>query len=609
MNKSYFNPFPFDPFKTIDDLRFHLNQKNPNGDKYLNYLLQGDYLDGKDLWVNNDENVKKNYNNIINNNPHLITESPYNKYIKENSKKIKNIVILSNIIDANENYKNIIKKYNTDVSAGVKKKNAVFCGGPATKIAAIITSLKKSQNLNTIFLLDGAEQSNESSSASYEHINHANALNAEYDNTAIGILPNIIKRMIFKEPEPNSALCPEYKKVDLWLKSLRLKDFVIYTQNTLHGWIQFFKKTIHIPTEHDKSRSASKVSSKILNYIETMTGIKLKLPSETARALIIHYNKNEHQHSIKENIYLFNTLKLKQKKLSQTEIEQFYSITTCKQVTSVDIFYDNNCIVHGFDNVVGNILNSLGSTYQKRVKVKEIFFDYNHPHPRAVAVLVKDMLSGTSNFIPVDFLGLSLGSKVNYTFRKKYINASLYKKNLSKYVLPVPYQTIATGFSGQILFEIIDKDKFDTLPHSGLKQTHFVEIGRSDTHLLVKLTAGGNIASYKYSRSYAINALANMLRVLTPDCGIQYVDTVCAWPCSRGINGSNNGVAVQLGDNFVVRYGEGGTGMSRMGSNAQVILDLIGISHELPEHSTLPFEDYSHTIIDKRKYVSHFLFN
>ena len=100
---------------------------------------------------------------------------------------------------------------------------------------------------------------------------------------------------------------------------------------------------------------------------------------------------------------------------------------------------------------------------------------------------------------------------------------------------------------------------------------------------MVKLTGGGNIGTKYYSRSYGINALANMLRVITPESGLTFYDVVSAWPCSRGTNASNNGQLVRLSDNFVIRFAEGGTGMSKMASNAQIMLDMLGLDHGLDD--------------------------
>ncbi len=612
-DKIYYNSRPDDPFKSISELRQALVRSNSTGDDYLNYLLTGDYFTGKDLWISHNKNTRLIYENILRHNPHLITESPYTEFIKNVDNKSTNKIELSNIKDAPKAYQKSVENHKQSVLSGDKNPKAIFCGGPAAKIAATLACLNNNKNLKVLFLIDGAEQSNESSSASYEHINHANALNAEYDNTSFGILPSVLKRALFGEKNPAVALNTDYKKVDLWPNSIVIKDIYIYAYYTVHGIIQWAKKKLHIINAHDKSRMASKKSTQVLNYIERKTGIALKLSSIKSRAIILNYTKKEHIESIKDDKYMRRSINLTSKKLTKQEISEYYSLQTCRHISSADIFHENNCIVHGFDRVIKKTIINNGGDYQDRIKIKEIFFEASRDDtvgtvPVVVGILAEEMNNKENNkrFIPVDYLGLSLGYNADYTFSKKSNDAGLLGKFLNKvinYNRPVPYQTIATGVSCQVLFKITDKNKFDKLPHSGLKQTHFVEMGSDNEHLLVKLTAGGNISNKKYSRSYALSALSNMMRVLTPECGLEYIDVVSAWPCSRGINGSNNGVIVRLGENMALRYAEGSTGMSKMGSNGQTILDMLGIDHGLTLENTTRYNLYKHTVIDNRRKV------
>jgi hypothetical protein len=92
-----------------------------------------------------------------------------------------------------------------------------------------------------------------------------------------------------------------------------------------------------------------------------------------------------------------------------------------------------------------------------------------------------------------------------------------------------------------------------------------------------------------------------MLSILTPDSGLIFETVLSAWPFARGINATHNGQRVGLADNCVVRIAEGGTGMSKMGSNAQTLLDMIGCPELLPGELRIPYEFYSHTLIDQRK--------
>jgi hypothetical protein len=85
---------------------------------------------------------------------------------------------------------------------------------------------------------------------------------------------------------------------------------------------------------------------------------------------------------------------------------------------------------------------------------------------------------------------------------------------------------------------------------------------------------------------------------------LQFEDVICAWPCARGVNPSNNGQIVRMADNAVCRFGEGGTGMSKMGSNAQTMLDLLSLPWPAPEHLRVADALFRHTIIDRRSRIA-----
>jgi hypothetical protein len=140
-------------------------------------------------------------------------------------------------------------------------------------------------------------------------------------------------------------------------------------------------------------------------------------------------------------------------------------------------------------------------------------------------VSVEDVTTGNVKCIPLDHLGLSLGPTATYHYMSDGAVGNRIKDFLGM-GQAVPYQTIATGLSAQILFRITDAQKAAMLPFTGMKQTHFVEIGRTSSHVLVKLTCGGMIGLPVYSRSYGISALASLLRVITPSMGLQF-DDVC----------------------------------------------------------------------------------
>ena len=608
-DSTHFNPSPCHSLSTLAELRQAMQASHVQGSAYLDYLLTGRFFDGKSIWVSEDADTRAAYERLLAIQPHLITESPYDSRFCREGIRVRgeNPVLVSSLNSASDSDRAQLAQYQSAVRSGQTRPLAVFAGGPAAKIAALLCARQGTGAPEVRFILDRAQQSNESGSASYEHINHANALSAEFDNSGLAILGTALKRALLGETNPEIALRPEYRRVDLWPRGLALRDIPIYLHYELHGLVQRGLRRIGILNEHDKSRRASQVSSHILTYLEEETGVRLRMDMAGHRTFFLYMSPAQHRLAIKENRHLRQTLGLTIQSLSRSDIERGYGRAALDNICAGDLFPENNCIRHGFDQLVAEGLVQLGATFQSGKRIREILLDpiEEENGPRAVAIRIEDTASHEVVLQPVHNLCLSLGPSATYQFHPELAGSSVNRMLDRHFKLgwPVPYQTIATGVTLQVLFRITDPDRYRALPFTGLKQTHFVEIGSNSQHVLVKLTSGGNIGLPVYSRSYAISAMASLLRIVTPDSGLTFVDVVCAWPCSRGINGPNNGQVVRLADNSAVRFGEGGTGMSKMGSNAQTLLDLSGLPHGLPATVSLDRSEYLHTVLDRRAQV------
>ena len=73
---------------------------------------------------------------------------------------------------------------------------------------------------------------------------------------------------------------------------------------------------------------------------------------------------------------------------------------------------------------------------------------------------------------------------------------------------------------------------------------------------------------------------------------------------TRGVALSNNRRNVRLADDAVARFGEGGTGMSRMATNAQNIFDRQSLPGLTPAELRMREELYARTILGNRKLIS-----
>ena len=607
-SSGYFNAAPTRVFPSLDHLRRAMTWANASGGLFLDYLLEGNYFAGKATWVNPSAPVRQAYEAMLAANPFLISESPYQPAFarKDVRARGQNKVFVARLDTACEEVRLVAGEHRKAREAGICRPRAIFAGGPAAKIGALLSGLQTNpaDASDVVFVLDGAEQSNESGSASYEHVNHANALNAELDNTGLGILGTALRRAIFGEADASVALGVDYRKVDLWPRGVRLRDLPVYLHNEWHGLAQRVRKLLGWPTDHLKSRLASKVSTQILAEIERQMEIRLRLDQESPRAVFLYLSRRNHEASLIDNRELAEDVGLAIQKLDAASLEAFYGPAILDRVVSGDLFLDNGCIRHGFDRLCMDAMERNGIECRHRQRLSRVYFEEDgHGMARAAAVTVEDMNTGMLSHLALDHLCLSLGPTATFHYEPTGHMLPALSDRLGLN-LPVPHQTIATGLSAQLLFRITDPDKVRNLPFTGMKQTHFVEIGRTSSHLVMKLTCGGVIGLPVYSRSYAINALASILAILTPECGLAFEDVVCAWPCTRGINGPNNGQIVRLGDNAVARFGEGGTGMSKMGSNAQTMLDLAGMKWPVSPELRLDPSLYQHTVIDRRKPVA-----
>ncbi|MFT3986149.1 hypothetical protein [Aestuariivirga sp.] len=575
----HLNQAPDPAFTTIAGLRAAMTALNPDGAAYLGHLLEGPFTEGKGVWVNGSSAAKQAMGNILASQPELACENPYAEHFRRAIRRRgENTVILRGIHEAPAGHRAIL-----DAPRG--KPVALFAGGPAAKIAALLAALNGTHEVH--FVLDGAEQSNESGSASYEHVNHANALNAEYDNTGHGIFFTALKRAIFGEPDPAVALSYDYRKVDLWPHALSWRDVPIYAGNELHGLAQSLKRLLGLDDDHAKSRRASLVSTHLMSWLEQRLGQPFRLDNSRKRAIFLFFTAAHVAHAARDNRELRAHVGLDPQALTAEKLEHFYGPGITARVAAGDLFPENACIRHGFDQVCRAAMEPLGIRYHHRRRIDGIYFDKG----KATGVTLADPATGSITCLPLDHLGLSLGPTATYRYAQGTAS-------------PVPYQTIATGLSAQVLFRITDEAKSRDLPFTGLKQTHFVEIGRSKTHVLMKLTCGGVIGLPVYSRSYGISALASLLRVIGPGVGLMFEDVISAFPCTRGINAPNNGQVVRLAENAVARFAEGGTGMSKMASNAQTMLDLTGLAWPAPQDLRIDEALYRHTVIDRRSAVS-----
>ena len=150
-------------FSTVEDLRREATRLNRNGDRFIDYLLEGDYSQGKGVWINDGAQVRDFYRELLEADPHLACESPFGSYFRSNGIRERgdNRIMVRNLRSAPPDYRAILEAHQRKRTAGETPPIAVFAGGPAAKIAGLLCALpamRAKTELDVRFVLDGAER-------------------------------------------------------------------------------------------------------------------------------------------------------------------------------------------------------------------------------------------------------------------------------------------------------------------------------------------------------------------------------------------------------------------------------------------------------------------
>lgn len=190
---------------------------------------------------------------------------------------------------------------------------------------------------------------------------------------------------------------------------------------------------------------------------------------------------------------------------------------------------------------------------------------------------------------------------MNVLFKIKNIANKLYD-NLGFYKPIRQNITIATGVSVNAIFTLSDQmkqliKKYGSFGEINVTNGHWTTIYMSSTHILVKMTGGGNTGNEMYKPSYFINLLANTKRIF----GDEFVGVLSAYGCCRAINFKNSTQYTKFANNGMITYGKGGTGMTKRHIESALILCHLGFQNEICEYFNSIAEGLGNRIIESYK--------
>ena len=145
--------------------------------------------------------------------------------------------------------------------------------------------------------------------------------------------------------------------------------------------------------------------------------------------------------------------------------------------------------------------------------------------------------------------------------------------------------TTSTGVSINAIFKKSDRlkriiEKYGSTGELAVTNSHWTMIADNDTHLVMRMTGGGNTGSEEYNPAYFLNVLANTRRIFGDDL----IGILSTYGCPRAINDKNSTEFAKIAEGGIISYGKGGTGNTKRHSEAAFGLIMLGFEDEVVEH-------------------------
>lgn len=459
-------------------------------------------------------------------------------------------------------------------------------GGPAAQSAVFMHAALNPSEPN-LYCVNNYTQSNANWSAMQLHSRHGTALNADRTLTGHALLPiffrrmmtNQVLRLLFPTLVADNIVTesqkPDYVKVDLNIRSLTLSNALLYIQNEFLWLLNAVKRLLNIVNEHDINRFKSTDSQEIYKLLEKQTGLSLTSFSQTQKSTAIHFALSSEEVSamVSENWDLKKYSNIDSINISKKDLEEFLG-ERASHVHGAWKYPGDGYSLFNAHNTMRDYLNKKrpNSKWVEDATLKTVYVDTKTGEPHMIGAELD--INGKNAFIPTKraFLTLGYRAKFQYTFPQ----SSFFKTPQS----PIPNIGIATGCSIVAIFkktDAIDKitDKYGIFPQFSTKNSHWSLITSTGSHLLVRITGGGNMGEETYQPTYFLNLIANTQRLF----GSALIGIVSTNACPRVLNAPNSGKFVRLASGLIVSYGKGGTGITQRKIEALAALRFLEANH------------------------------
>lgn len=512
----------------------------------------------------------------------MFDESPYQQFLTEllltppslsTNEQRTRIITFSPI----ENFPEHLPKY-------VKHKaqtSLLSVGGPAALDTAVLGSLIPDIKLaHNIHICGPFKESNLAHSAFQLHVRHGTALNAERELTGhILLVPFLIRH--FRGCTIEEILHPDFRKIDLKFSSINAEKLRIYLGNEYNWFKQAIRHQLGLMTEHDLNRLESAFSQDVLRLIENVSGMALssKAGRDPAKSISIHVDLTEtgKEETHANNILIKKTVGIESVPLTNDEKDFFFGPQKVNIVEATRYPNDGSLLLQTQPLKQKILMDRGGQCLQQHIT--HILFAENENitgKARLAGVITED-----GQFIYGSHLHLSPGYKAKFEFGKpkrssfyrNLLNRMENKMNISR---PVPGHrlTVATGTSLTVLMQNSPHLKkiiatYGTTPQFAVTNSHWTLLAKNETHILMRITGGGNTGLEDYNPAYFFNLVANTGRIFGREA---LVGIIATYGCPRSINARNSTECFKAA-NVLISYGKGGTGNTKR--HAEAVLALL----------------------------------
>ncbi|CAF0846049.1 unnamed protein product [Adineta steineri] len=462
-------------------------------------------------------------------------------------------------------------------------------GGPAALDTAVIASLMNKIKLSKIIHISGPfKESNLAHSALQLHVRHGTALNAESELTGhVLLLPFLIRNI--KGCSIEDSLHPDFRKIDLKFSSLTPGKLRIYLGNEFNWFYQMIRYRLGLMTEHDLNRLESAFSQDVLHLIERLSKIPLSSNADRdpSQSISIHVDLTHigSEETSANNKLIEKTVGIKSEQLSDHEKEFFFGAQNANIIQATRYHNDGSLLMEAQCRKQ-KILTDHGGINLEQYITHILFAEDELTNGKA---RLAGVITDNDQFIYASHMHLSPGYKAKFQFdqaRTSRFTRNIFNKMENKLNMSSPVSrhrlTVATGTSINALMhnnshlkKIIAK--YGITPQYAVTNSHWTMLAKNETHILMRITGGGNTGLEDYNPAYFLNLIANTERIFGRETLLGIIST---YGCPRSINARNSTEFFKAA-NVLISYGKGGTGNTKRHAEAILALQELGFTNDV----------------------------